>query len=201
MWTPPANARMTIAAKSAGIGQVELVTESQCSGGYFAGSIKHLPPGFEVDGSMLVVDGGGGTADLSTLKFDSKRSEGAKALLRLVGRPEGRLCGSELVNQNFLKWLNNKANEDLNGRQYGQHYTGDDGFARICADRDIAVPTGLKQAMDEFERIKVEFETAQEASKYITIRNAEGRDQTWGQILTRSCPLSHHTWKCLLTPQ
>ncbi|KAK5676014.1 hypothetical protein LTS10_011303 [Elasticomyces elasticus] len=96
MWKAPANRKMTIAAKRAGIEHVELVYEPQCAAGYFTGNIKNQAPSWLDKGDVLLVaDVGGGTGDFVSFEYESSSRDGAKVRLRTVGEPEGECVRSQ----------------------------------------------------------------------------------------------------------
>ncbi|KAK4901789.1 hypothetical protein LTR27_001561 [Elasticomyces elasticus] len=158
MWEEPTNQRMQDAAERAGMKNVELVPEPQCAAANYAGNLKYLPPGFDDDDAMLVLDVGGGTGDVCTVVFSGDRTAGFKLLMSVAGQPE-----------EYLK--------DQTNQRYGY-----DGFQKMCDLLHINVAAAEKQAMDQFERIKQDFEVVEDDSKYIHIhgprRRGRGRNES-----------------------
>ncbi|KAK5127453.1 hypothetical protein LTR85_006792 [Meristemomyces frigidus] len=97
MWTPTSTKQLMDAIQLADLPSTELV---------LPGNPKGLSPyKLEPGEVMQLLDLGGGTADSSPYKVGSSTDTGAEIVLRLVGIPEGRLCGGFRVNQAFVSWL------------------------------------------------------------------------------------------------
>ncbi|TKA83014.1 hypothetical protein B0A55_00863, partial [Friedmanniomyces simplex] len=166
MWKLPANDRMQRAAKDAGIKHVELVYEPQCAAGYYVSINKHkLPQYLDQDDIALVADVGGGTGDFVSYSFESSSSDGAKVRLQIVGKPEGAMCGSEFVTEEFLKHLRHEAFLEF----------GPGGFDKLCVEHlGISPAAGISQASVHVENIKKEFSSPKAGPKYIIIYGSQG---------------------------
>ncbi|KAI5359988.1 Putative ATPase, nucleotide binding domain-containing protein [Septoria linicola] len=135
MWTPPGNRCMTEAARKAGLDRVDLVFEPQAAAAYWLQKIKLSGGGMYKPGDRIqVLDVGGGTSDaigyevqpatnqVDCQQSDSTTSKREVASIKLVsmGDATGRLCGSEFINQAFLRWLPKYINQEyLKGRWSG----------------------------------------------------------------------------------
>ncbi|TKA71486.1 hypothetical protein B0A55_06946 [Friedmanniomyces simplex] len=169
MWKLPANDRMQTAAKDAGIKHVELVYEPQCAAGYYVCINKHkLPQYLDQDDIALVADVGGGTGDFVSYSFESSSSDGAKVRLQIVGKPEGAMCGSEFVTEEFLKHLRHEAFLEF----------GLGGFDKLCGEHlGISPAAGISQASVHVENIKKEFSSPKAGTKHIIIYGSQGAKQ------------------------
>lgn len=90
MWRSPANRRMTMAAKRAGVPYVELVYEPQCAVAFYTYKIRSNKSAEIKTGQIvLVADIGGGTGDFASYELTSDSSTGASVGLALVGVAKG----------------------------------------------------------------------------------------------------------------
>ncbi|KAK3628242.1 hypothetical protein LTR56_018756 [Elasticomyces elasticus] len=177
MWKPPANIRMTTAAKRAGVAHVELIPEPQCALGYYMGNMAHRPKSFDIGDETIVADLGGGTGDFASYAYASAGSEGAKIRLRTVGTAEGDTCGSEFVNENFRKYLRDEA-----ARQFRPG-----NFAQLCKELGITTAAGISQASEQFEGFKLRFTSPKAGPNHIFLNGAQGAKRSvWSLPLTSS---------------
>ena len=161
MWKAPANQMMTTAAMHAGVDHTELVYEPQCAAGYFTARNKNKYPRNMNSGHVLLVaDLGGGTGDFVSLELMGSADDGAKVLLKPVGTPEGKMCGSEMINEECLQWLRAKAEREEGGK----------GFEGLFTRLKISEAAGIAQAMAQFESHKHGFITPDQKPSFITIR-------------------------------
>ncbi|KAI6870015.1 hypothetical protein KC338_g3212 [Hortaea werneckii] len=118
MWKAPANRFMTQSAKDAGFKYVELVYEPHCAAAYYANNIMNTPSQLSKGDVLIIADIGGGTGDFVSYEFGGHGDDGAKMPLSIVGNPEGALCGSQFVNENFREWLLQSIGKEYAQRQF-----------------------------------------------------------------------------------
>ena len=75
----------------------------------------------------------------------------------------GALCGSEFVNQNFIKWLK-------------QH---PDGFQAQCTRLGITETTCIKRAATAFEEVKVRFTSANNIPGWVLVQGSDDPDSPY----------------------
>ena len=173
-WEAPANRKLSTAAIRGGAANVFLVLEPQCAAAYFTSvMMTRTSQVLKEDDVLLVADIGGGTGDFVSLKYEDTLSAGAKVRLDTVREPEGKMCGSQFVNENCLDYVHALAERD-----YG-------GFEARCNRLVITVANGNWQLDQEFNRIKEDFEGPGDTvpSEYITIvgeaQDSKGQRRKW----------------------
>ncbi|KAK3072393.1 hypothetical protein LTR53_006886 [Teratosphaeriaceae sp. CCFEE 6253] len=176
MWTPPANRRMAIAAKSDKIETVTLLWEPHNAAAYFAERIRYHPRGLAEQDCVLVVDAGAGTADLCTLQIMSSIGNGSKVQLETVGKPEGALHGSQSVNEEFVQFMCEKANQ--------KHGVLGNGFQHQCENiLSITVADAISQINDGFDVVKAKFSTSRDTHlKHAVVLGNTG--EHWFEVYT-----------------
>ncbi|KXT06794.1 hypothetical protein AC578_7118 [Pseudocercospora eumusae] len=151
MWKPPANRRIVEATRKAGIKHVELVYEPQCAAAFYTEGIQNeSPPGLPAGSLIHVNDIGNGTGDFVTYKVVADSSEGAEIQLQLVGTATGALCGSEFVNQEFLKAF----------KSYVARAKAKD-FSALCESfnlKEIEAERAISQGPEGFEQHKIAYQ-------------------------------------------
>ncbi|KAI7464721.1 hypothetical protein KC357_g7851 [Hortaea werneckii] len=136
MWKAPANRFMAQSAKDAGLRDV-----------------------------LIIADIGGGTGDFVSYEFGGSGDNGAKMPLSIVGNPEGALCGSQFVNENFLEWLLQNI-----AKEFGS-------FTAFCKQMGRSEASVLDDAQRQFETLKRGFEEKKQIPGNIFIRGAQGAER------------------------
>jgi hypothetical protein len=159
MWKPPANRLITTAAKMAGADCVQLVSEPVCAAAYYMQDqllSKRTP--LEAGDNILVLDTGGGTTDITCYEMPNPdhSNAGATSILHRVGKAVGGLCGSQFINEAFLKWLKVEADDHLGGF--------DNNVRRLGYSAQPPYTGFLKSANEGFTRMKHDFTPAKARS-------------------------------------
>ncbi|KAI7495508.1 hypothetical protein KC367_g7271 [Hortaea werneckii] len=165
MWKAPANRFMTQSAKDAGFKYVELVYEPHCAAAYYANNIMNTPSQLSKGDVLIIADIGGGTGDFVSYEFGGSGDNGAKMPLSIVGNPEGALCGSQFVNENFLEWLLQNI-----AKEFGS-------FTAFCKQMGRSEASVLDDAQRQFETLKRGFEEKKQIPGNIFIRGAQGAER------------------------
>ncbi|KAI6862239.1 hypothetical protein KC343_g6540 [Hortaea werneckii] len=165
MWKAPANRFMTQSAKDAGFKYVELVYEPHCAAAYYANNIMNTPSQLSKGDVLIIADIGGGTGDFVSYEFGGHGDDGAKMPLSIVGNPEGALCGSQFVNENFREWLLQSI-----GKEFGS-------FTALCAHLGRTEASVLDDAQRQFETLKRGFEEKKQIPGNIFVRGAQGAER------------------------
>ncbi|GAB1740506.1 hypothetical protein NU219Hw_g5609t1 [Hortaea werneckii] len=165
MWKAPANRFMTQSAKAAGFKYVELVYEPHCAAAYYANNIMNTPRQLSRGDVLIIADIGGGTGDFVSYEFGGPGDDGAKMPLSIVGNPEGALCGSQFVNENFLEWLLQSVEKELGS------------FTAFCEQLGRSEASILDDAQRQFETLKRGFEEKKQIPGNIFMRGAQGAER------------------------
>ncbi|KAK4901784.1 hypothetical protein LTR27_001556 [Elasticomyces elasticus] len=171
LWETPKIEVMTSAIKRAGFHGVEVILEPHSVVGYFANSMKHVMHKLKVGDLMLLADIGGGTGDFTTVELEGPLSDGAIVKLRGVAASNGTLWGSQLVNEQCIKYLQEEAME-----QYGIT-----GWKYLCNNvLGITPAEAVSQVNDSFDDIKAKFTSTNSRPKMITIVGINNAH--WGRM-------------------
>ncbi|KAK3673844.1 hypothetical protein LTR78_006399 [Recurvomyces mirabilis] len=196
MWKPPANIRMTNAAKRAGIPCVELVYEPQSAAAYYTHNIRDTDPQqMRIGDVLLVADIGGGTGDFVSYRYETDSDAGAKVRLAVVKAAKGALCGSVWVTEKFLAWLKNQAPS---------------GWQSLCNKLGLSDALAVAQATSAFDTHKQNFGPHDTQDVFITLRGVAGaKMELWDKRITHAQmvgffkPVIAEIFKCIddqLTP-
>ncbi|KAK4987586.1 hypothetical protein LTR50_004530 [Elasticomyces elasticus] len=154
MWTPRKTRMMQLAARRADIPRVRLVYEPQAAAAFiFQRSIDmfrtfQMPVG---NHRPLNMD------DFVSYRLLKPSEEGAETHLKAVGKPEGALCGSEHVNQNFVKWISSSSEPSGRTRQ------------EAANDCGLTLSNYKTKARAQFERKKKEYNCTSKRSDLLII--------------------------------
>lgn len=119
-------------------------------------------------------------------------------ILRVEGKPEGSLCGSQHINEEFLRWLKQEARQKQKGQDIHPFPASKEGtdLASWCKEAGLSVDDALRQANVQFELMKVEFFETGLAPEVVKIYSSSGNEE-WHVHVTSDLMVA--CWHPILT--
>ncbi|KAI9700569.1 MAG: hypothetical protein M1820_006723 [Bogoriella megaspora] len=164
------------AAKKAGIGIVNILSEPECAAAYFisrqpdhdADNAGFMQANCKKGDRIFVCDVGGGTCDCGLYEFENSLFEEPPARLKPIGQPHGGPFGSEFVNIAYLQFCERARDFVFNTEP---NLTLD----QCCSTMGLDIRKVKHDICDDFEQMKVRWDDqGTQERRHVTINSNRG---------------------------